>query len=113
MSAQVICCLALTILSVDHLTIHMPARPISTMTEPKAMFVMTSGERTIMSSRSVRDRYPSKRLQIVQGYRLTKAGLKSQPCAVGRFIAKKGLLDVGFITAMARKTYGTVCIGRN
>jgi hypothetical protein len=50
MSAQVVCCPALTILSVDHLTIHIPARPISTMTEPKAMFVMTSGERTIMSS---------------------------------------------------------------
>jgi hypothetical protein len=55
MSAQVVCCPARTILSVDHLTIHMPARPISTMAEPKAMFVMESGERTIMSSESVRD----------------------------------------------------------
>ena len=55
MSAQVVCCPARTILSVDHLTIHTPARPISTMTEPKAMFVMRSGERTIMSSESVRD----------------------------------------------------------
>jgi hypothetical protein len=50
MSVRVVCCPALTTLSVDHLTIHMPARPISTMMEPKAMFVMTSGERTIMSS---------------------------------------------------------------
>jgi hypothetical protein len=55
MSALVVYCPARTILSVDHMTIHMPARPISTMTEPKAMFVMRSGERTIMSSGSVRD----------------------------------------------------------
>jgi hypothetical protein len=55
MSALVVCYPARIILSVDHLTIYMPARPISTMTEPKAMFVMRSGERTIMSSKSIRD----------------------------------------------------------
>lgn len=60
MYAQVVCCPVRTILSVDHLTIHTPARPISTMTELKAMFMMMSGERTIMLSESVR----FKRLQI-------------------------------------------------
>jgi hypothetical protein len=60
MCVQIVCCPMRTILSVDHLTIHMPASPISTMTEPKAMFVMRSGERTIMSSESIRDWYPSK-----------------------------------------------------
>jgi hypothetical protein len=74
-SAQVVRCPARTILSVDHLTIHMPARPISTMTEPKAMFMMRSGERTIISQL-----ISFKRLQIVQGYRLAETGLKGQPC---------------------------------
>jgi hypothetical protein len=55
MSAPVVRWPARIILSVDHLTIHMPARPISTMTEPKAMFVMKSGEMIIMSPESVRD----------------------------------------------------------
>ena len=44
------------------------------------MFVMRSGERTIMSSECVRDWYPSKRLQIVQGYRLMETGLTRQAC---------------------------------
>jgi hypothetical protein len=79
MSALVVCCAARTILSVDHLTIHIPARPISTMTEPKAMFVMTSGERTIViweCSRLI----SFKRVQIVQGYQSMEMGLKGQPC---------------------------------
>jgi hypothetical protein len=49
-----VCCPMRIILSVDHLTIHMPARPISTMAEPKAMFVTRSGE-IIMLLESVRD----------------------------------------------------------
>ena len=67
-SALVICCPARIILYVDHLTIHMPARPISTMIEPKVIFVMKSGERTIMSSESVRDGYSSEDFKL---YRIT------------------------------------------
>jgi hypothetical protein len=59
-----VCCPMRIILSVDHLTIHMPASPISTMTELKAMFVMRSGERTIMSPEGIRDRCRSKSFKL-------------------------------------------------
>jgi hypothetical protein len=81
MSAQVVCCPALTILSVDHLTIHIPARPISTMTEPKAMFVMRSGERTIMSSEKCsRLVLILKKASNCTGLPIMETGVKCQPC---------------------------------
>ena len=39
-----------TILSVDHFTIHIPAIPMTIITNPKAMFVTKSGERPIITA---------------------------------------------------------------
>jgi hypothetical protein len=76
MRVQIVCCPMRIILSVDHLIIHIPAKPISTMTEPKVMFVMRSSERIIMSSENVRNWDPSK------GFKLCRVTdwWRRQPC---------------------------------
>lgn len=38
------CCWARIIFSVDHLTIHIPAKPINTMTVPKVRLMIRSGD---------------------------------------------------------------------
>ena len=45
-----------TILSVDHFTIHIPAIPMTIITNPKVMFVTKSGERPIITAIKVRIR---------------------------------------------------------